>query len=884
MALPDLRDLVVVVPDLHGVGDFARELRRAANRDVLLLPRITTLRAWADDIVLKQAVVGGAAREMLLYRALAEQQWFADQDLWVVCSELAALFDELTRERVTLADTQAAFSAQLARAYQVTGKRAGTSLDFEARLVHDLWRAFTQAGGALDAESAYVARLAQLAQAAQVPLYLIAPQILSRAEQGFLEQYATRAPVYLITADGSTDDAAWQTMAAAWPESLEENLLQRAQSLRAVFPESALAPRLSIAAAAHAEGHAQLIDHAVRARLAANCRRIAVVVQDRLVARRARALLERAGVLVADEAGWALSTVSAATVIARWLDVASGGCHHSDLLDLLKSPFIFRDWPRAAREQVVQRYEQCVRKDNIAAGFENFIALAERYNDAESRQMLVRLQRAARLLDRRRAPIAQWLALLNDSLVAIGVCGVADGLERDAAGEQLLDLLARLQDELALDTLAVTFADWRRWFARTLEGTAFRDHSIESPVVFTFLAATPLRAFDAVIIAGADAAHLPGAETAAMFFNQSVRAELGLRTRAHDIREIESSLRTLIVNCSDVLVTWQNSRDGEANLLSPFFERLNALHAMAYGEPLDDARLPAIAALSIVAPPVPAPLPAATAQPAPIPSNLLIINAISASGYNALMACPYQYYARHMLRLAELDDVQEIIDKADYGSAVHAALTAFHRAHPSVSALAPDEAVRELEAATDAAFRAAVAANYLARAWLARWKPLIAPYLDWQRAREAEGWRFGEGELEKTLVIATPQGRMLKLRGRLDRVDTNGAAVSVIDYKTQRQEVLRQKVTAAGEDVQLPVYALLWGGPVAVALFLSLEREGVKEVALVGDISALADATRDRLGELHDALHEGVPMPAQGVDAVCQYCEMDGLCRRNYWP
>ena len=313
-----------------------------------------------------------------------------------MCGELAALFDELTRERVELAATQAEFSAQLARAYRVVGS-SGVSLDFEARLVHELWRAFTQAGGALDAESAYVARLAQLASDVSAPLYVLAPRGWSRAEQRFLERYAAHAPVTVIEPDASATDTVSRTLAAAWPVTLAENLLQRAGALRAVCPGSALAPRLRIAAAAHAEGHAQLIDHTVRERLAAGKQRIGVVVQDRLAARRARALLERAGVLVADEAGWALSTVSAATVIARWLDVASGGCHHTDLLDLLKSPFVFCDWTPAAREQVVQRFEQTIRTDNVAAGLENFIALADRHSDAEARQLLtgrIGLQRA----------------------------------------------------------------------------------------------------------------------------------------------------------------------------------------------------------------------------------------------------------------------------------------------------------------------------------------------------------------------------------------------------------------------------------------------------------------------------------------------------------
>lgn len=505
--------------------------------------------------------------------------------------------------------------------------------------------------------------------------------------------------------------------------------------------------------------------------------------------------------------------------------------------------------------------------------------------------MLVRLQRAARRFERRRAPVVQWLTLLAESLVEIGVCGVpgdAGGLASDAAGEQLLDLLARLRDELAGDNLAITFADWRHWLGRAFETATFRDRTIESPVIFTFLAATALRSFDAVIIAGADAAHLPGTETPAMFFNQGVRKELGLRTHADEVCEIESTLCSLIVNCDDVLVTWQHTLDGEANLLSPYFERLNALHTLAYGSPLNDVTIAPRAALAIVAPPQPAALPAVTMQPAPRVPAMLIPEDISASGYNALMACPYQYHARHMLRLAEVDDVQEMIDKADYGNAVHAALTAFHRLYPLVSDLAPDAAVQALEAVTDAAFREAVTANYLARAWLARWKPLIAPYLAWQRAREAEGWRFLAGEAKKELTVVTPQGRKLHLRGRIDRVDAGpDAAVSVIDYKAQRQEILRQKVDSAGEDVQLPVYVLLWGGPVAAALFLSLEREGVKSIHLSEDIEAISLLAHDileRLGLLHDALHQGATLPAQGVDAACQYCEMEGLCRRSHWP
>ena len=77
----------------------------------------------------------------------------------------------------------------------------------------------------------------------------------------------------------------------------------------------------------------------VRLWLQAGKRDIAVVAQDRVVARRMRALLERAEVLVADETGWTFATLSVSTVLDRWLTALQSDFYHHDLLDLLKSPY-----------------------------------------------------------------------------------------------------------------------------------------------------------------------------------------------------------------------------------------------------------------------------------------------------------------------------------------------------------------------------------------------------------------------------------------------------------------------------------------------------------------------------------------------------------------
>jgi ATP-dependent helicase/nuclease subunit B len=95
---------------------------------------------------------------------------------------------------------------------------------------------------------------------------------------------------------------------------------------------------------------------------------IAIVAQDRVTARRLRALLERAEVAVADETGWKLSTTRAAAALAAWNDLVSARGETNALLDLLKSPFVFPD--DADRSDRVMRIEARLRRTNIAGDWQ----------------------------------------------------------------------------------------------------------------------------------------------------------------------------------------------------------------------------------------------------------------------------------------------------------------------------------------------------------------------------------------------------------------------------------------------------------------------------------------------------------------------------------
>ncbi|MFA7316331.1 MAG: PD-(D/E)XK nuclease family protein [Sulfuricella sp.] len=878
--LPNLSGVTVLLPNLHAAGNFGRALCAAAGVPTLLLPRFTTLRDLAGQADQDVAIIPLSRRQAVIYQALRAREWFRQGDLWHVSAELLRLFDEITLWQVRLPASAEDFLTQMEEAYQA---RRGSPMQFEARLVHELWFALS-GSGELDDAAHYQLQLSHLASEAAGPLYLIGLQALMPVEQAFLERYAQAHAVHCFNSDGGQGDPAGlpALLEAAWADPEQAAPLhERAEACRSHAPASALGQRISLFGAHGLEHEAEALAFRIGQWLAQGKTAIAVVVQDRLVARRARALLERAEVLVQDETGWTLSTTSASTVMMRWLDNLDSQFHFQDLLDLLKSPFIFSAWDGARRRNTVYRLEQLIRKHSVVSHLHHYRALAG--EDEDVLELLQILYEAQQKLDKKKQrPLASWLQSLQESLERLEIL---PGLQRDQADEQVLRLLEGLRRELSPDATLFRYAEWRQWLNQQLEEAVFRDESITSPVVFTHLAACRLRNFDAAIIAGADAVHLPGQGRESVFFNQSVRTQLGLPDRRLALESERQDLISLLACVPEVRVTWQARRNGEPNPLSPWFERLETFHLLAYRASLrgaegDEAISPQVhpaekqdgfAALAM------------TGRPVPSLPSALVPGTISASGYNSLMACPYQYFARHALHLNELDEVTQALEKRDYGEYVHEILHRFHGRYPVVAECPPEGLEQALHEISREVFSQAIEADFVSHAWLLRWQAAVPVYLAWQSQREREGWRWQAGEVACARPITLAGEQQLTLRGRLDRVDRRGSEQAVLDYKTQNFDSLKKKLKTAGEDVQLACYALLLEALPQQAAFVAVDGEVVRQLEPPEPLAELAEASLERLQGLFQSLHEGAPLPAQGVSAVCQYCEIRGLCRKDYW-
>lgn len=839
--LPDLSGLIVLVPNHRSGQDLARALAHAAGLPALIPPRITPLKAWAESLSEANAETA-SLRLVQLQDLLRGQNWLGNVDKWALAKELLDLADQLSAARPHEA------VVEVLRAVHHAPTR-------EIALIEAVWSAMNGDGN--DPPARYARTLSRIAAQADAPLYFYAPGPLTATEIHFLESYASRQPVTLLESKPDTPLA--HCFHAAWFPS-GTPILARAAEMAVSCSDSPLLTRVRLCAASHLEAEARAIATWVGEQLQKGHRNIALIALDRLSARRVRALLERVDVLVEDETGWTLSTTASAAVIDRWLACVADDFPHVEFLDLLKSPFLLGDL--SARQDVVLQLELAMRKHGVAQGRINIWQLAHSEPDlAEAIPLLDGLFGAAQSFSLRRAPLATWLARLDESLERLQAQAP---LAADAAGAQLLGRLEALRHDLAGETETHSFGEWRRWLDWVLESESFADTSVSSPVVLTSLPNARGRCFEAVAVLGADAAHLPGIAAPGLF-NQSVHAALGLPAAADRFAQLREDLLSLVVQ-GDTLFTWQAWSGDELNPPSPLVTLLQTLHEAAWRK-----RLPV---QSAAAPPAePSPLPLGANMPAPVAPSALLPRRYSPSSYQTLLDCPYRFFARNVLGLKELDEADEALDKSDYGNALHAILKRFHDGSPQPvreTALALMEKITEQEFAR--------VPPYTAAAWRARWRASQPAYIDLWLSHVAQGWRYASGEADLGVRLDIPGLGETILHGRVDRMDRNGDKTRVIDYKTSNPKTLKAKSEAPEENIQLSFYAWL---AKAEAAFLPLDTREAGLIALSPDTDV--SAISQRLPKLLQALADGAPLPAHGADAACQYCEARGLCRKGTW-
>jgi ATP-dependent helicase/nuclease subunit B len=884
LASTRLQALTWIVPAGAHAACARTALRERLGGVAFLPPRIAPLAAW-----LGRPMRSGTAARAELFTALRGNAWvreaFGPQPaaLWSLAAGIAALSDELTWAAV---DDEQAFAdrlqASLARHYH---RRAARAMLPQAQLVLQLWRARRAAG---DGAPAALRELQARAVAAAAPLVYLAGgpgEALAPWEIGFLQRWAQRAPVLLLEPDLPAALAGQPLLAAAWPElsgaPTEVPIAARGDALAGC----ALPAPLVVLQASSLEEEAAAVARQVLQWRGEGVGSIALVALDRLTARRVRALLERAQVLVRDETGWKLSTTSAAAAVMRWYDLVVDDLYWRDLLDWLKSGFTLAGRPAKADEAAL--FERAIRAAGALQGAGAIRrALAEHLARAKAQGDAVAA--AGRLLDlivdqrqrmQRAGPtLAAHLNALEAALVALGM---REALAADPVGRAVLREIEQLRHELDGVAGRASLAEFRTLLAARFEEAAFVDAQVDSPVAMVSLAATALRPFDAVLLIGADARHLPATTAEGLFMANAVRAELGLATAERELRSQGAQLAALLAGTPRVAATWRSHLGVEPNPLAPPLQRLQLVCERALGVGL----LHTAEAQAFEVQPAPA------ARPAPVAAALRP-DRVSVSQCQSLVDCPYQFFARRLLGLSEPDDVIELPDKRDFGEALHVVLRQFHDewGEAAFDTLDAGLLAASLRRHAQRVFATKIEAAPAMLGYARRFDGLVEGYVDWLRQHAAQGWRYRVGERPQVARLALPDGREVELHGRLDRIDRDAEGRSqVLDYKARPVAALRKALKVPGEDVQLPLYGVLLGASALSAAFVSFDsardgRRGVEPVAPAQPFDALVEQVGARLRGDLQRIADGAPLPAIGVEATCAHCEMRGLCRRDYWP
>ncbi|RDH84411.1 MAG: hypothetical protein DIZ80_02740 [endosymbiont of Galathealinum brachiosum] len=899
--LPDLNQICIFLPNAQAVQQMRISLTNVAQQ-TLLGGFIGSHAQWLNENInptdFSRKHLNESARQLLLIEALKQHSdLFSIENHWQICDSLLELFDELNlSQHQWLSDSTPVWIENLQKAYQT--EQNLIHLNQEAKIIQTLWQAWQQQLKALNLQDDTGALKQQLLFA--IPdhmhnkhFYIIGMEQFTALELAWCDKLSQVAKVTHVTQKNET-----QLLQDIY--SQEKDFYQRIQAYKNTNGTCFL-DNIKLYDAQSAEQETQAVDLKIRMSLLKGNSNIAVVTENRKLARRLRALLERADVNIQDTAGWALATTSSATVLERWLECIEQDFAYQPLLDLLKSPFFCDANDFDNHLNLVYRFEQdIVLHENIANDlkrFKNGIKnRAERLNlknRSTSEQLLL-------LLNKLETASSELTALFKSDqlctpevwishfIKSIKELGIYQQFSSDIAGQRVQEELDKLSYAHHAANPIMSWLDLRTWIGSTLEREQFKPQSQLSAVKIMNMQQAQYCQFDTLIIAGANMKSFPGSASQHPFFNQSVRQALQLKNWHQKKENNFYQFQQLLLAANDVLITWQAEKNGEWMQVSPWVSSLQDFSKHSFNlslrdnhldillnklNPVTDRSRELINNITTVSQAHP------SIKPGLIPAEY------SASRHQRLIDCPYKFFAADALKLKPLEQISLELLKSEYGEKVHSILHAFHQQCDNMPAPFNEpltynnkaNALTHIEDLSRQIFNTQAEDSIQHRGWFERWMLTAESYIDWQIQRQIDWniYKLEEPE-ENTLSPET------KLVGRLDRIDKQGNELSIIDYKTGG--TAKQSDIDLAENIQLTSYAALMDD-VCNVIYLKLDKGETKQAgALEGD--ALSDLKVDvlkRLETVISEIRESQPLPSWGDSQACGYCDMSGLCRKQMW-
>ena len=541
----------------------------------------------------------------------------------------------------------------------------------------------------------------------------------------------------------------------------------------------------------------------------------ALVTPDRTLAARVAAELARFGITTDDSAGEALSETPPGAFLRLIAQAVAQDLAPVPLLGLLKHPLAALGLPPAACRRLARRLERkLLRGPAPPPGLEGLRARLAQTTDETLAPFIGRLESClaplTALTRHSTLPPAQAMSALIQAAERCAGTDTTPGPTRlwaleegEALAQHLTALLEALptlppQPTRTLPTLLdATLYNATVRTRRALRGRPGHEHP---RIAILGLLEARLQSFDVLVLGSLAEAVWPPAADPGPWMSRPMRRAAGLASPESAIGQMAHDFAMLACAAPRVILSCPRRRDGAPTVPARWLVRLEAF-LKGHGAAL--ARSPAADWARQLDQPENQPTP--VAPPRPTPPVAARPRTLSVTEIETWLRDPYAIHARHILGLRPLDDLDQAVENADYGSIVHDAIAAWVPALPETW---PHDAAARLRAEMDRALDARPIRPALA-AW---WRPRLARIADWvaiaEQARRIAAPRAIRGiEANGTWTLEAPAGPFT-LRGRADRIETlPDGRLALLDYKTGI--VPTNADVVAGRAPQLPLEAAM---------------------------------------------------------------------------
>lgn len=556
----------------------------------------------------------------------------------------------------------------------------------------------------------------------------------------------------------------------------------------------------------------------------------ALVTTDRTLARRVAAELERWNIKVDDSAGQPLALTPIGIFLRLMIKAVQSNFAPVEFLSLLKMPLTANGWNYAKIRQLTRDYEKKILRGGKEDGeIESEIAVVK-----ETLRELFEIMNAPKVDFKKLLAVHISVA---EKLAATPEKDGAQILWRGDAGESAAKFIGDLYQQAEvlgeIDTV-----EYLGLLEAMMAGVTVRPKFGTHPRLKIL---GPIEArlthFDTVIIGEVNEGSFPKLATSDPWMSRPMKKDFGfpmpekaIGVLAHDFCQLLANSQVYISRADRVQGTpmvksrWLMRLETVLKALDVEAESLENTAFNAWAEYLDR-----VENFTKLLPP--APRPPVEARP----------RELSASAVENWMRDPYIIFAKYILKLKPLDELEQDLTMRDYGTIIHAVLEKFNNRYPHSF---PVNAKEELLHLGQQYFEE----NKIAMETKAFWWPAFEKIVDWLTDTETNYRPMiadVNSEVQGSFSFEAPAGKFT-ITAKADRVDeTKDGKINIIDYKTGFARSIKEIET--GYAPQLPIEGL-------IAKFGGFENIPAKEVnqLIYWQLGRKATVVENNMNELLD--------------------------------